>query len=101
RATDAAVEALELLEAADAERHLVDDPVGEAFRPARGEHDLVMVARVAAQEGEFGLAEPSRVGDRQAEDVALEGHQPSHVGDEEPDMAEAKGEARAHRLTSE
>jgi hypothetical protein len=61
----------------------------------------VVFPRIAAQEGEGGIAEPARIGDDKAEAVAIERDHRRHIGDEQADMAEAQRDWHvAHRRIS-
>ena len=90
---DAVEEALQVGERGEAERDLVDDAVGQTRRTAGDEHDLVMVARIAAEERELDAAgQEAAIGDGKAEDAMIEVRHLLHVGDEESDMAELECE---------
>ena len=86
---NAALQLAQRLEAVDAERELVDDVELKIGRSAGGEHDLVMLARIAGHEDDLpAVGGRPAVGDGKAEEAAVEIHHARHVGDEKADVAE-------------
>ena len=83
---------LEILEGGQLERHLIHHVELEAGRPARGQHQLMMLVGIAGQEHQIGSArELPAIAHEQAEHARVEVLHPGEVGDVEPEMAERNG----------
>src|SRR6185312_4108162 len=94
---DAVPEGDEIAQRIDAEGKLIDDPAGKPGGTPFHQHELMMLARLARQKGEERPAQPTLVGYDKSEPVAVELEHAGHVGDEEPDIAEAqRGGRSAH-----
>src|SRR6266850_3276796 len=83
---------LEILERGELERHLIHHVELEAGRPARGQHQLVVLVGITGQEDQIGSAgKLPAVAHKEAEHARVEVLHPREIGDVEPEMAEGYG----------
>src|SRR5712691_3447869 len=92
---------LEILERGELERHLVHHVELEAGRPARGQHELMVLVGIAGQEDQLGSAgKLPAVAHKETEHARVEVLHPREIGDVEPEMAERNGWQCRHDRSS-
>src|SRR5712691_7388678 len=80
---------LEIFEGGQLVRHLIHHVDLEAGRPARGQHQLMVLVRIAGEEDQIGSArELPAIAHEKAEHARVKVLHPGEVGHVEPEMAE-------------